>query len=490
MLEKAARARQLQDRLQSIELAKICVDDFYEFRKAINKKFIEGWWQKEVANHLQKFAEDMASGLSPILVLEAPPQHGKSTQVIDFIAWMAGKWPHLKKIYASFSERLGIRANLRLQRIFTSPKYKMIFPETGINESSSIAEKSRFLRNREMLEYVNHEGSFRNTTVNGAVTGESLDVGIIDDPLKGREAANSDAIRNKTWDWFTDDFFTRFSEHAGLLFVLTRWHVDDPIGRLRERFDESEIRVLKYPAIATVAGENGRQEGEALFPEHKSAKFLLKRKGLMAASSWESLYMQNPTVPGGSMLKISKIKFYDDLPNDIIKGVRYWDLAATEPHRKNKDPDFTAGAKLYERDGRYYLHDMRHFRKDIAEVEQALHDTAQQDGADFPVFVEEEGGASGKGYINTLSRLLVGYIFKGNKKRMNKVSAAVILESAIDNGNFYVRRAPWTQNFVDECEVFPNGKHDDMVDAVTGGMEMINDRPVYAPRPEVEFVGM
>lgn len=487
-MELSQRAEALLEAQRNRKLTKVCVDDFYEFRKAINKKFKEGWWQKEVAAELQTFALQLEAGEAPMLVLEAPPQHGKSTQIIDFIAWLAGRNPDRKAIYASFSDRLGIRANLRLQRIFSSKIYKTIFPKTSINESTSQSDKNKFLRNREMLEYVEQEGSFRNTTVNGAITGESLDVGIIDDPLKGREAANSEAIRNKTWDWFTDDFFTRFSEEAGMLFILTRWHVDDPIGRLVELYPD--LKVLKYPAIATVACENGRKEGEALFPEHKSTSFLLKRKGIMAASSWESLYQQNPTIPGGQMFKIAKIKKYTELPPEVYRGCRYWDLAATEPHVGNKDPDWTAGAKLFEYDGKYYLDDMRHLREDIGEVEKTLKQTAEWDGWQFPIHVEEEGGASGKGYINTLAKMLVGYIFHGNKKRTNKINAAVVVESAIDNGNFYIKDAPWNQTLINEFEVFPNGKHDDQVDAVSGAMQMLAGNEGHSgQRDEVELYG-
>ena len=77
--------------------------------------------------------------------------------------------------------------------------------------------------------------SFRNTTVNGQVTGKGLDFGFIDDPIKGRKEANSMTVRDATWNWLTDDFFTRFSDHAALLMTLTRWHLDDPAGRFLEQ---------------------------------------------------------------------------------------------------------------------------------------------------------------------------------------------------------------------------------------------------------------
>ena len=80
----------------------------------------------------------------------------------------------------------------------------------------------RHLRNHEVLEFCEHEGYFRNTTVLGSITGEALDLGVIDDPLKGRAEANSELQREKVWNWLTDDVMSRFSEYAGLILIMTR----------------------------------------------------------------------------------------------------------------------------------------------------------------------------------------------------------------------------------------------------------------------------
>jgi len=108
----------------------------------------------------------------------------------------------------------------------------------------------------------NAPGSFRNTTVNGQITGFSLDLGIIDDPMKGRAEATSLANRDKTWNWLTDDFFSRFSDRAGMVMIGTRWHVDDPIGRWLARFGDS-TKMLRYPAIAEVDEPYRKKEGAA-----------------------------------------------------------------------------------------------------------------------------------------------------------------------------------------------------------------------------------
>ena len=151
-------------------------------------------------------------------------------------------------------------------------------------------------------------------------------LGIIDDPFKGRGDANSNLIRDKIWSWFTDDFCTRLSKNAGFLIIMTRWHLDDLLGRLLRQSDR-EVRVLRYPALAE-EDENHwlsdwqltnegwlpiwrhirRSKGAALFPELKHKRFLLEQRELLPQSSWESLYQQNPILVGGGQLPIEKLQ--------------------------------------------------------------------------------------------------------------------------------------------------------------------------------------
>jgi hypothetical protein len=125
------------------------------------------------------------------------------------------------------------------------------------------------------FELADFRGSFRCTTALGAVTGLELHLGVVDDVVKGRQEAFSKTVRDRTWSWFTDDFRTRFNKDAGLLAIGTRWHVDDMLGRLVDKYPEA--KVLRYPAIAEI-DERGRRAGEALFPQWKPLSFLHEQK--------------------------------------------------------------------------------------------------------------------------------------------------------------------------------------------------------------------
>ena len=444
--------------------------DFLAFRKLINPKNKWGWWQEEIAAELQTFFDAIVCGERPKLVIQAPPQHGKSVQIIDFIAWLAGKNPDLRTIYTSFSERLGVRANLRLQRLYDSPIYQEIFPQTKIGSKGSLGTDA--IRNREILEYCDREGFFRNTTVEGSITGEGLDLGVIDDPLKGRKEANSITKRDGVWDWFTDDFFTRFSEDAALLCILTRWHVDDPIGRLVEKYPE--VKVLSYPAIAT-QDEKHRKEGDALFPEHKSVEFLLERKKLMDATSWLSLYQQTPIIVGGDIIKGEWFNRYDILP--IIKYRKIYGDTAQKTKEHNDYSVFECWG--FGDDGKIYLLDLIRDKWEAPELKDRAiafwnkHKAVTGQGALREMVIEDK--ASGTGLIQSIKK--DGKIpVKAQQRNIDKLTRVQDVTPYIKSGYVWIpANAPWVNDFVHECESFTADDahdHDDQIDPLC---DAIND---------------
>lgn len=452
-------------------------ESFFAYRKLTNSKLKLGWWQEEVCNHLQQFYDDLIANKRPQLVIQAPPQHGKSDLIVSFISWMAGKNPELRTIYTSFSERLGVRANLRLQRLYDSQIYKDIFPNTKINSSNSMTISGQFLRNREILEYCGHLGYFRNTTVGGSITGEGLDLGVIDDPIKGRKEANSKTIRDGVWDWFTDDFFTRFSENAGLLCILTRWHIDDPIGRLIAQ--NPSIKVLSYPAIA-INNEPNRKEGEALFPEHKSIDFLLERKKVMDSTSWLSLYQQSPIVVGGEIIKGEWFKRYSLLPK-----LEYRKIYADTAQKKGKHNDYTVFECWGYADGNIYLIDLVRKKMEAPELRRTANDFwnkhAQSDNGRLREMCIEDK-ASGTGLIQDI-KAHDKIPIKAIQRNIDKLTRVQDVLTYIENGYVYIpENASFVSDFIAECEAFTADDahdHDDQIDPLCDAIDnMIAKRGV------------
>lgn len=450
--------------------------NFWQYRITMNPRFMlrDMWFPCNLARKLRKFYEDYKAGKRPVLLIETPPQHGKSMAVLDFIAWVCGHDPHTRVIYASFSSRLSVRANLRMQRAIDDPLYQKIFPETRIAPKlSGIA-----LRNHDILEFLGADGYFRNTTVEGSVTGEGLDLCVIDDPIKGRLEANSQNNRDKVWAWFMDDVFSRFSDQGALLVIMTRWHLDDPAGRLMEVFKD-RVTVARYPAIAEKR-EKYRREGQPLFPELKSLEFLQQRKNSMTLSSWQALYQQSPIIVGGGIFPIEKIEIVPERPafKNVVSVARYWDKAGSA-----QAGAYSAGVLMLRmRDGTFVVADVRRGQWSALDRERVIRQTATIDHEMYPttkIYVEQEPGSGGKESAEASVRMLAGFSAEMDRVSGSKEVRADPFAAQWQAGNVRIVAASWNRDYVDEHEHFPNGKYKDQVDASTGAFNKIATKYRY-----------
>lgn len=458
-------------------------DNFWYYRQIMNPRLVlkEKWFPRALAMKLRTFWNDFQAGKKPVMLLMTPPQHGKSLSVIDFISWAIGHDPHLRVIYSSFSDRLGIRANLRLQRSLDNMLYQRIFPQTRLNNKHVVTLAERALRNHEVLEFVGHEGYFRNTTVLGSITGEALDLSVIDDPIKGRAEASSEVTREKTWNWLTDDVFSRFSENAGLIMIMTRWHVDDPAGRLISHFGAKRITQIRFPAIAEVR-EKYRDVGEPLFPELKSMDFLMERRRLYTEASWEALYQQNPFIAGGGIFPIDKLQTWPVLDRTkILKSVRFWDKAGTE----SEDAAFTAGALIHMlKDNRFVIEHVVRGQWSSLEREEKIKFWATRDAANsrpgaYEVGVEQEPGSGGKESAESTIRNLRGFKCYADKVTGSKEIRAEPFAAQVQGSNVWMVAGSYQNDLLDEMVSFPNGKFKDQVDACSGAFSRLISGPVY-----------
>jgi predicted phage terminase large subunit-like protein len=168
---------------------------------------------------------------------------------------------------------------------------------------------------------------------------------------------------------------------------------------------------------------------------------------------------------------------------DIDEVVRYWDMAATEPHDGNKDPDYLAGCLLGElsepaQGTEYVVLDIERHRESPGEVKSIVKSTAEQDaeafGRDLKIRMEQEPGSAGKSQIHDYESVLSDYDFEGDKVTGDKVTRAEAPSAAAEPTEERPAReigiveAPWNGAFIQELEQFPEGDHDDQVDALSG----------------------
>jgi predicted phage terminase large subunit-like protein len=168
-------------------------------------------------------------------------------------------------------------------------------------------------------------------------------------------------------------------------------------------------------------------------------------------------------------------------PEDMQK-VRYWDLAATAP-KHGSDPDWTVGALVGHKEGRYFVLDVRRMRGTPYDVEKLIKITSEEDGISTRIVMEQEPGSSGVNVIDHYARHVVpGFNFKGQKSNTSKKDRAGVFSAASEAGNVMLARATWNTPFLDECEVFPYGAHDDQVDAISGAIQALVSRKMKQVR--------
>lgn len=183
----------------------------------------------------------------------------------------------------------------------------------------------------------------------------------------------------------------------------------------------------------------------------------------------------NWTVENGILFKREWFPIVDDYPHDASL-VRYWDLAATADTGKN-DPDWTSGCLMAQKDGRYWIVDMAHTRSTPLGVQQLIAQKAVSDSRRCAVWMEQEPGSGGVNTIDHYRReVLNGYDFRADKVTGSKMERARPLSAAAEAGNVSLVRGAWNESFLDELCAFPEGGHDDQVDAASGALSHARKR--------------
>ncbi|MGL5268933.1 MAG: phage terminase large subunit [Selenomonadaceae bacterium] len=426
-----------------------------------------GKWQP--ARHLMPVCDALQrveAGTLKRLAIFMPPRHGKSQSATEtFPSYFIGRQPDRRVIEVSYGKSFA-------QKFGNSNRRKL----TDFGEELFGVTLDRTNNSKTNWQIAGDTGGMISVGLGGAITGEGADLLLVDDVVKNRKEADSETVRNAVWDEWTATLLTRLSPNGAIVLIMTRWHEDDLAGRVLNDAKENgeEWEIINLPAIAEEDDMLGRAPGEALWPERFGIDWLEKKKKAVGTRDWEALYQQHPRPMNAiSMFKREWFQIVQDYPRKA-RAVRYWDLAATEA-KPGKDPDWTAGGGVAELNGIYYIFDIRRTRSSPLGVEQLVKQTAETDGHRIRIHMEQEPGSSGVNTIDHYRReVLKGYSFYRDKKTSNKVERAQPLSAAAEAGNVKIVAGHWNKEFLDEIEVFPNGRPDDMVDVVSGGYTMLS----------------
>ncbi len=243
----------------------------------------------------------------------------------------------------------------------------------------------------------------------------------------------------------------------GLVSHNTRWHEDDLVGRCLQTGEPWEV--LSLPAIAE-QDEPHRRPGDALWPDKYSVETLEQIRRTVGEREWAALYQQRPAPLDGALFKPDQLQAIDAEPAGV-EWVRAWDFGAT------RDGDPTVGAKLGLRDGRPIIADIVRLQGPPEVVERTLLATASRDGSRVKIDLPQDPGQAGKSQVQHFTRLLAGYTVRSSPETGDKVLRAEPLAAQVNVGNVSMVRGAWNQALIDEMRSFPNGSHDDQVDALS-----------------------
>lgn len=411
-------------------------------------------WSWPHLAYLQMQLDRVTSGEIKRLLIQMPPRHGKSeTATVRYPVYRLAKNPETRVIVGAYNATLAAKFSRKARRVAQVAAVRLNEERTAVEDWETSAG-----------------GGMRAVGVGGGVTGQGGDLVIIDDPVKSREEAESEVYREKVWQWYTDDLYTRLEPGAALVLIMTRWHMDDLAGRILTSDDAGHWTVIDLPALAVENDALGRAEGAALCPERYDEAALASIRLVVGEYGFASLYQQDPRPREGNMFPRQRAIIVDAAPA-IADRVRYWDKAGS------LDGDFTAGARLASAGGLIYVEDMVHKRLGSDERNKLMRQTAELDGIGVRGWVEQEPGSGGKESAEASIRNLAGFPYRAETATGDKAVRADPFAAQWQAGNVRLVRGSWNKAYLDEMEAFPSGKHDDQVDASSGAFNKLTLGP-------------
>ena len=414
------------------------------------------------------------------LMITMPPQHGKSEGATRRLpAFVLGQDPDKRIVIVSYNAIKARKFNRELQRIMDDDRYYELFPQTLLAGQASYQEQGRrsrnYARNSDECEIVGYQGSFKTIGVGGSLTGEPVDMLIMDDLYKDASSAWSPVIRQNVADWYDTVASTRLHNDSQQLLVFTRWHMEDLAGRLLEQegvYDPIENPqgwlLVSFPAIQNrpPSEQDPRAEGEPLWPERHSLEKLLEIKG-RSPTVFESLYQQNPQPSQGLMYE--EFTCYTDLPSRSY-SVAYIDAA-------DSGADYLCALFYKEAEDGNYITDVLYTKDPMEVTETTLTYMLQQHQVER-CHIESNNG--GNLFVSNLqqrswdtgNRLTRFNPFHQNQNKTARIFAAsASVQKLIKMPLDWKKRFPkFARDLTGYLRVGTNA-HDDAPDALTGTIE-------------------
>jgi predicted phage terminase large subunit-like protein len=402
------------------------------------------------------------------LILTVPPRHGKSEIVSRKLpAWLIGKFPEWNGIVATYNDDFAMDFGKNVRDLVRLPQFRQAFPGVTLKKGGQASDRLETMAG----------GQWSFVGRGGSLTGRGGHIFIGDDLIKDDKEAQSQAIRDQAWNWLTKVAMTRRMGRKLVILTFTRWHSDDPIGRLTDpespyynRKLAEKIKIINLPAIAEEDDPLGRQPGEPLWPDGPD-KFdleFLEEQQSLDPLGFASLYQQRPSLLDGDLYRRETIKFYK--PSELPDDLRVY-CASDHAVATGQRNDFTVLLKYgIDKQLNIYLLECfwRKAKSDVV-VEAML----QMAGGNMrPLLWFAEKGHISKAIGPFLRRRMAETNNFFNIREVtptgDKASRAQSMVGRVAMGKLYFPEGEiWTEKAINEMMAFPNGTHDDFVDTLS-----------------------
>jgi predicted phage terminase large subunit-like protein len=404
---------------------------------------------------LAQIFEDIANGKKKRVIVNIAPRHGKS-ELISYLApaWFLGKHPQKKVIMASHTADLAVNFGRRVRNLVGMDTYKDVFPQVELQADSKSASRWG----------TNFNGEYFAIGVGGALAGRGADLFIIDDPHSEQEAKTGRPdVFLPAWEWFQSGPLQRLMPGGAIIVVMTRWSKLDLTGQIVSQMNKEEgvdrWEVVEFPAI--------KEDGEALWPEFWPVEELYAKKAALDVRYWNAQYMQNPVSEEGALIKREWWKIWEDeIPPQCEFTIMSLDAAQEANNRSDYNALTVWGVFFNEKTNNYAIILLNAIKKRLEYPDlKALVLEEYKEWEPDAFMVEKK--SSGSVLYQEMRRMgiPVGEFTPG--KGQDKIARVNAVSSLFQGGVVYAPDRRWAKDVIEECNDFPSGVNDDLVDSTT-----------------------